>query len=113
MFRILFWTLVAAGLGGFFWFAANSEHMTVDRNLLVWTLAVDLVMIVFTCYGIGMLVYAARKGSVILAGKYGGKAFSRDTQPIRFWLVIAFYVCWISLCLYALCARNRELVQTL
>ena len=113
MMRVIFWICVAAGLAAFFWFAANSKHMTADQNLMVWTLIVDLVMITLTGYGIGMLVYGARKGSVILAGKYGAKAFSRDSQPIRYWLIMAFYVCWILGCLYALYARNRELVQML
>jgi len=113
MFRVIFWICVAAGLAGFLWFNANSKHMTADQNLAVYTLVVDLVMIAFTGYGIGMLVYGVRKGSVILAGKYGAKAFSRDTQPIRYWLIMAFYVCWISVCLYALYAHTRELVEML
>jgi hypothetical protein len=115
MFRILFWTLVAAGLGGFFWFAANSKHMTADQNQLVWTLIVDLVIIAFTAYGIGMLVYGFKTRSVIMAGGHPAKAraFSRETQPIRYWLVMAFYVCWIFGCLSAFYALNRELVQML
>jgi hypothetical protein len=113
MMRTVFWICVAAGLAAFFIFVVNSKHMTAGQNLLVWTLVVDLIMIAFTGYGIGMLVYGTRKGSVILGGKYGAKAFSRETQPIRYWLVMTFYVCWVFLCLYALYARNRELVQLL
>jgi len=113
MMRVIFWICVAAGLAVFLWFDANSAHMTANHKLLVYTLVVDLVMVAFTGYGIGMLVYGVRKGSVILAGKYGARAFSRDLQPIRYWLIMAFYVFWVTGCLYALYARNRDLVQML
>ena len=94
MMRAIFWICVAVGLAAFFWFAANSKHMTAGQNLLVWTLIFDLVMIAFTAYGVGMLIYGLKKrcGHNGLRSYRKARAFSRDEQPIGYWLCIAIYI---------------------
>jgi hypothetical protein len=111
MFRVIFWFLVATGMAGFFWFNANSKRMTAGQNLLFWNLIVEIVFVFLTSYGVFMFVHGARTGSVILAGKYNARAFSRESQPFAYWFVMALYVCWISLCLYLVCGCTLDLFK--
>ncbi len=111
MLRKLFWILLAIGVGAVLWFSANSRHLTARQNLLIWTLAIDVVLVAFAGYGVGMLIHGARKGSVILASRRGERVFSRATEPVRYWLTMAGYLGWVLLCLYVFWLRNRELWQ--
>jgi len=113
MFRVIFWSLIAVGLAAFFWFFFNSGHMTLNQNLIVFGLILDGVLVSFIVYGFWNLINGLRKRTVILAGRYGAGALDRDTQPIRYWIGIGFYVGWIVFFSYALYSHSRGVLKLL
>ena len=111
MLRKLFWILVAMAVVAVLWCSANSQRFTASQNLLIWTLAIDVVLVAFVAYGVGMMIYGFLKGSVILAAKRGQRTFSRTTEPVGYWLTMTYYLGWVLFCLCAFWLRNRELWQ--
>jgi hypothetical protein len=60
-------------------------------------------MVALTGFGVGMLAYGARTGTVILSGRFcHGVIFSRETRPVGYWSCMVFYVCWTAFCSYVL-----------
>jgi hypothetical protein len=113
MFRVIVWSLVAVGPAGFFWFCFNSGHMTIDQNLMVFGLILDGVLISFIVSGFWMLIRGLRRGTVILANRYGARAFERATQPVRYWIGIVLYVGWIVACAYGVFCHSRGILRLL
>jgi hypothetical protein len=97
MIRILFWIFVTLFLAAFFYFGAASQHWTDEEKSRFWTVAVCVPMTAMAC-GIGWyLIYALKKGVVVLAGKYGGRAFSRNSEPFYYWGIMLFYILFLTL----------------
>jgi hypothetical protein len=113
MMRVLFWIFVAGFLGAFFWFASASKYMTANQNLAFWESATSLVMVAFAAYAFCMLFYGVKRRAVILASKYGGREFSRDTQPFRYWCGMLFYCIWLLVMLFCLYRTSLELLHLL
>jgi hypothetical protein len=97
MFRIVFWILVILGLAAFFGIAATHRHMTPDQITLFFG-SVVLICFAALSSGIFYLFYRGwRTGVVIPIGKYGnrtGRTFSRNLQPVKYWIYMILYFLW-------------------
>jgi hypothetical protein len=100
--RILFWIFIAAFLVAFFWGTSASEHWPDAERMLFWTVVEDIVLAAMTGGIAWYIIYALKNGVVVLAGKYGDRAFSRDSEPFYYWSVMIFYGLVLILLIFAL-----------
>ena len=94
MIRTIFWILVAGVLGALLFAMFHSDSMTPDENMLLWGSVAFVVMTLLTCFTISMLPYSLKKGATAFGGKYGGKIYSRDSQPFVYWSIMLIYLVW-------------------
>jgi len=67
--------------------------MTEDENSLVWAAVIALVSLAFSGGLTFALFWFLKNRVVMIAGRYGGGIqFFRDSQPVRYWLLMAFYL---------------------
>jgi uncharacterized membrane protein YjgN (DUF898 family) len=91
--RILFWFLVAVGLGAFFFAAAHQGSMTNDENTVLWGSLCSGLMVILAFGSIFAWFYFWKKRFAIMVGRYGGrKAHSRDSEPFAYWSIMFFYL---------------------
>ena len=109
--RVLFWSLIIAGLAAFFGLMAS--HPTVDDQILLFGSVGCMVVVIFASAAFGMLVYGFKKRSIVAAGKYGGMEFQRDSQPFGYWAVMLMYFTFFLLFSYAAYRTALTLVPPL
>ena len=90
--RVLFWVLVAVGLGAFFFGAAHQRNMTPEESRLFWGSVVTLigVSVAFLCGY--YLIFSLKKRVIVGPGRFRGRVVERDLEPIRYWCTFTFYM---------------------
>jgi FtsH-binding integral membrane protein len=93
MIRVLFWILVAVGLGAFFFGASHQKTMTPEEARRFWGSVVTLVglSVAFLCTF--YLLWSLKSRVIVGPGAVWarGRVFGRDSQPGWYWSVFAIY----------------------
>lgn len=96
MIPALFWTfagvVVIAAIGA----DCFSSKLTSDQNKFIWAVVLCLVFVPTACAIAYLLLYCWRKRIAMIAGRYGGgRQYSRDAQPIRYWCVMIYWALFL------------------
>jgi hypothetical protein len=113
MIRILFWILVAVGLGTFFFVSSRQKTMTADENALFFGSIITGIFFVVACLLIFYSCWALKRRVIIAFGRIRGKVFLRDSQPFGYWSTVLFYFVLAISFLTGAYIRGRDLLPLL
>jgi hypothetical protein len=106
----MFWTFLAAIVGSVIWAAFASDKMTADENSLIWAAVFCLVFMAFSGGLTFAWIWFLKKRVAMIAGRYGGGIqFFRDSQPVRYWMLMAFYLLVILMSIFCVCGGVRDM----
>ena len=104
MVRVLFWIVVAIGLGAFFFVGSRQKSMTDEENALFWgSVTVGIFFVI--AFGTAFYLFLAYKKGVIARPSRFGPAifFSRDSEPLKYWEWFFYWVIFMALFFISAC----------
>jgi hypothetical protein len=95
--KLLFWCLLSVIVIAAIWASFASNRLSSDQNSLIWATILCMVSASMAGGFSYLLFWCWRKRIAIIAGRYGGgREYSRDSQPVRYWSIMLLYLLVIS-----------------
>ncbi|HVU08228.1 MAG TPA: hypothetical protein VHG89_06770 [Verrucomicrobiae bacterium] len=102
--RILFWTFIILVVAIALWASFAANQLTNDQNMLIWAIILCMVCVAMACGLAYLLFYCWKNRIAMIAGRYGGgRQYSRDTQPFRYWGIMIFYLVCLWILMEGIC----------